>query len=63
MSLQDDIFDCGAALKGKPEAKAFLRLMNKWHEWDSTIDEFNEVMNALGILRRHFNKMNKENGP
>lgn len=31
MSLQDDIFDVAAALKRRPEAKAFKRLMTHLH--------------------------------
>ena len=39
MSLQDDMFDVAAELKGKPEAEQFADICEKFSETEEELDE------------------------
>ena len=47
MSLQDDIFDIEDALKGKPEAEGFRRIVRALANFEEENDNLEKVFAAL----------------
>ena len=47
MALQDDIFDIQAALHGKPEQRAFTRIVKHMNAAETLAGNQEKVLNAL----------------
>lgn len=56
MSIQDDIFDVGAALEGKPEAKQFADLMDYLSALEeqnrNAIRRLGEIESAVTVFKQ-----------
>lgn len=60
MSLQDDIFDVRDALKKRPEAKGFDRIVEALNYAETTADEATKDLSAIRNGLRALKKLMKE---
>lgn len=62
MSIQDDIFDVLDALKGKPEDKAFQRILARFQTAETNELNYEKVINAIAEGRKALAWIDEEFG-